>query len=256
MHPEIDTLLDELHHDIRHTLGDRLIGLYLYGSLVSGGFIEGVSDVDLLAVTASCISDDEFRRLDAMHQAVVEPHPAWRGRLEIAYVSVRALRTFKTETSTIAVISPGEPFHFKEAGKEWLINWWLVRERGVTLYGPDPETLIPPISREEFLDQVWEHARLWRAWVKDAANRKGQSYARLTMCRALYAATHGEQVSKQRAARWAQAHLPEHAVLIDEALAWRVAEGNPIADDATTAATVAFVELMIAEVAEVLGRTA
>jgi hypothetical protein len=76
------------------------------------------------------------------------------------------------------------------------------------------------------------------------------------MCRALYAATHGEQVSKQRAARWAQAHLPEHAVLIDEALAWRVAEGNPIADDATTAATVAFVELMIAEVAEALGRTA
>jgi Domain of unknown function (DUF4111) len=35
-----------------------------------------------------------------------------------------------------------------------------------------------------------------------------QSYAGLTMCRALYTNTRGTQASKKQAALWAQAYLP------------------------------------------------
>jgi len=211
-------------------------------------------------VTLTCwrlrpnIDDEEFDRLQKLHLDFVDHHPEWDNRVEIAYVSASALRSFKTRVSRIAVISPGEPFHFREAGKEWLINWWLVRERGLTLYGPDPKTFIEPISREELIETAREHAQLWREWVKDSRHRKAQAYARLTMCRALYAVKNGEQVSKKQAALWARVHLPEQARLIDQALEWRTAEDDERIDhEATFAETEQFVQFMIDEVESVLG---
>lgn len=253
-YPDIDRLLDDLLHRIRQVLDTRLVGLYLYGSLVTGDYLQDVSDVDLLAATTTDIDDDTFARLQGMHLDVVTDHPAWDNRIEIAYLSVAALRTFRTRQSVMAVISPGEPFHSRAAGKEWLINWWLVRERGVTLYGPDPKTLIEPISRQEFLDTVREHTQHWREWVRDSQSRKGQAYARLTLCRALYAAVHGEQASKRRAARWVQDRFPEQARLIEEALEWREAEDDQGVDHKVTfPETERFVLFMIGQVQAVLG---
>lgn len=248
-YPDIDKLLNNLLHHIRPILDKKLVGLYLYGSLVSGDFDRGVSDFDLMAATTTAIDDREFDRLQELHLDFINNHPEWDNRIEVAYLSVAGLRTFKTKVSQIAVISPGEPFHFKKAGREWLINWWLVRERGLALYGPDPKTLIEPISQEEFLDVVREHAQQWRKGVKDSRDRKSQAYARLTMCRALYAAKNGEQVSKRQAALWARDYLPEQARLIEQALEWRKAEDREGIDhEATFSETERFVHSMIDQV--------
>lgn len=253
-YPEIDRLLDDLLHPIRQILDRKLVGLYLYGSVVTGDFHQGVSDIDLLAATTADLDHEQFHRLQEMHLDFVKAHPEWDTRVEIAYLSVAGLRTFRTKETVMAVISPGEPFHFKAAGKEWLINWWQVRERGLTLYGPDPKTLIEPIPREEFLDTVREHAQHWREWVRDSRSRKGQAYARLTLCRALYAVVHGEQASKRRAASWAQGRLPEQARLIEQALEWREAEDDQgVCHEATFPETERFAHFMIGQVQAVLG---
>jgi hypothetical protein len=47
-----------------------------------------------------------------------------------------------------------------------------------------------------------------------------QSYAVLTLCRALYAYTHGRQASKKQAALWAQAYLPQWDALIQQSSLW------------------------------------
>jgi hypothetical protein len=254
-YPDIEKLLSDLLHQIRPILGQKLVGLYLYGSLVSGDFDRGVSDFDLLAATKTDIDSQEFDRLDELHLDFTRQHPQWENRIEIAYLSIAGLETFKTQVSKMAVISPGEPFHFKQAGIEWLINWWLVRERGLVLYGPDPKTLIGPISQQEFLDTVREHARWWRKGVRDSRNRKSQAYARLTLCRALYAARNGEHVSKRQAALWARDCFPEQATLIEEALEWRLAEdGEGIDHEATFADTERFVHSMIEQVEAVFER--
>jgi predicted nucleotidyltransferase len=142
---DLDESLDGLLGEMRSILGGRLVGLYLYGSLVSGDFDRGSSDIDLLAVTSSGIDGEEFSRLQKMHADFAGKNREWDGRMEIAYVPAAALKTYKTRASEIAVISPGEPFHLKEAGNDWLINWWVVRGQGVALYGPPPATLIDPI---------------------------------------------------------------------------------------------------------------
>src|SRR5947209_8699198 len=99
---DIDAVLSNLSSRIRQTLGNKLVGLYLYGSLVTGDFDRAVSDIDLLAVTATVLESDEFDPLDKMHRDFVAAYPAWNDRIEIAYVSSDALRTFKFQTSEIA----------------------------------------------------------------------------------------------------------------------------------------------------------
>jgi hypothetical protein len=232
--PAVAALLNELSTGIQTALGDRLAGLYLYGSLVWGDFDPAISDVDLLAVTASTLDETALDGLRAMHDAFAARHPAWDDRIEVAYVPAAGLATFRTEASPIAVISPGEPFHVKPAGRDWLVNWYLVREAGRTLYGPPPSAFIGPIAHEEYIQVVREHAAAWPVWVEDATTRGAQAYAILTLCRALYTVHHGMQPSKRQAAVWAAAYLPEWADLIRQALVWRTTPADSTADPAAT----------------------
>lgn len=241
-YPAMDLLLDDLGGRINQLLGDKLVGLYLYGSLTAGDFDHTHSDIDLLAVLVSELDETEFARLDTMHAAFVAVHPAWVDRIEIAYLTQDALKTFRTQRSTIAIISPGEPFHFKEAGKDWLINWWNVRRQGVAIYGPQAQTLIAPIDDEEFLTAVRQQVGEWRTYVLEMERRKSQAYAILTMCRALYAVHHGEQATKRQAAAWAADYFPQWGPLIRSAWQWRIAPDDEGVDHtATQPATVQFV---------------
>lgn len=221
-YPQMNDLLDDLLAGMRGVLGERLIGVYLYGSLVAGGFDDALSDVDLLAVTAGDIDVGELDALRVMHDRFVRDRPRWDDRIEVAYLSVAALRTFKERTSRIGIISPGEPLHFKEAGRDWLMNWYLVRDGGRTLHGPPPEELIPSVSKAEFVESVRDHARGWGDGIDRMRGRGPLSYVILTLCRTLYTHETGEHVSKEGAAAWARRDLPEWADLIGEALLWRV----------------------------------
>ncbi|MHB8626930.1 MAG: nucleotidyltransferase domain-containing protein [Aggregatilineales bacterium] len=118
--PEIRALLDLILSRMQDVLGKRLVGLYVYGSLVTGDFDSETSDIDLLSATSSDIDQVEFDALKAMHEATTLDHRKWDGRLEIAYVSLHALKTFKTERSKIGIISPGEPFHIKIDRFAWI----------------------------------------------------------------------------------------------------------------------------------------
>jgi predicted nucleotidyltransferase len=230
-------------------LNHKLVGVYLYGSLVWGDFDYESSDIDVLVATLSSIDGKDFSDLQQMQHDLVATYPRWDDRIEIAYVSVVALQTFKSHVSEIAVISPGEPFHIKEAGRDWLINWYMVQEKGLTLFGLAPITLIDPISQAEFIHAVQKQVQDWADWIYYMRQRKAQAYAILTMCRALYAYKNAAQVSKRQAALWVMQELPQWAVLIANALSWRAAWRDEGVDhEATFPETLRFVQFMIAQI--------
>lgn len=246
LEPPRQELFDELSTQIQETLGDKLVGLYLYGSLVTGDFTPDVSDIDLMAAITDDIDEMTFQALNAMQDRFIAAHPVWQDRLEIAYVSLAALKTFKSHSSKIVIISPGEPFHIKDAGNDWLINWHMVREQGLTLIGPPPQDIIAPITQEEFIHSVKTQVQEWREWIYTSDHRPWQAYAILTICRALYACRFGTQVSKLQAARWAKNELPEWDDLIANAILWRQNwRDNQVDHAATLDETHRFVHFLI-----------
>ena len=86
--PAEPPILEPLVTDIRGRLGEDLVGLYLYGSAVTGGFDPGVSDVDLMAVTAREVENLDMAGLEAMHRDLLRHHPDWKDRIDVTYIEV------------------------------------------------------------------------------------------------------------------------------------------------------------------------
>lgn len=196
--------------------------VHLYGSAVWGDFDEGISDIDLLAAVETNITEEELEKLRKMHAKIAQTYPEWEDRIEVQYFSLEGLKNFKNKGTRMAVISPGEPLHFVGAGIEWLQNWYFVQDYGVVLFGSDPSKIIPEISKEEFIGKVKEDAKEKQRYVRNTMNSKPyQGYYVMTMCRALYTVTFGEQVSKRKASDWVKAEYPEWSELIEDAFDWR-----------------------------------
>jgi predicted nucleotidyltransferase len=249
--PSVDALLEGLVARIRAVLGDDLVGVYLYGSYVSGGFDPGVSDVDLVVVTSSKPEELDLEGLGRVHDAFVSANPDWNDRLEIVYVSRAALGSFRTSAARLAVISPGEPFHLREDRVvEWLQNWYLIRETGVVLDGPPAASLVPPIAMAEFVAAAARYAdQISRQSLRDASPG-ARAYAVVTISRALRTVETQAHASKHEGAAWARERMPEWAWLIDEALRCRLSKGTLGFDDERSRAGA---EEFIAEVAARIG---
>ena len=115
-------------------------------------------------------------------------------------------------------------------GSDWIIQRHLIREKGVALAGPPPQTLIDPVHPDEIRQAARGILHEW--WLPQLddpfrlQSRQYQAYAVLTMCRALYTIQFGAVVPKPVAARWAQEALGERwAALIARASAWRDDDG-------------------------------
>jgi predicted nucleotidyltransferase len=221
MDPSVEGLLSRLVDRQKEVLGDDLIGSYLFGSVVTDDFDPGISDVDTVPVLRSDVTAAQLAVLECLHLDIVEETPQWEDRVEVVYLSSRALRTFRTESAPAARISPGEPFHAIEVDHRWLIDWCQLRPVGIALYGPPASSLVPVISSDEYVEAVRQHMLDWPDGVDEYVTQGDQAYAILTMCRGLRTWRTGEHVSKREAARWARETLPEYANLIRDAVLWR-----------------------------------
>ena len=246
--PAVDSLLVSIREAIATVTGSSLVGLYLFGSLTTGDFDAAISDIDLLAVLADAPSERLVARLRRMHADLARANSAWDDRIEVIYISAHGLATCRTHTTTIAVISQGEPFHVVEAGRDWVLNWYPARKNGERLLGPPIDSLIPPIPSAEYIEEVRRSLVGFTNRIPDDAPPGSQAYAILTMCRGLYAIRFGERLSKPAAAVWAQQAFPQWANLIRQALDWRQRQRDPNGQDG--AATVPETRRFVTEMAK------
>lgn len=222
----LDSIISELG-----TLGPDLLGLYVHGSLVSGDFAAARSDLDLLAVLADDPDEALLGRLGRAHSRIDADHPSWVGRIEVEYVGVDTLVQAAADVGhlgrhDIARISPGEALHLLPASSHRLLTWSSVRVQGRPLIGPAPVDLLPALDPCAVRRAVLEHVRDWPTWVREMHLPGGQSYAVLTVCRALRLFAAGEQVSKRQAADWAIDAVREWDELITWARDWWYAAGS------------------------------
>ncbi len=236
---EVNTILLFLLTNIQAILGHQFVGFYLYGSLSLGDFDPASSDVDFLVVTAGELSEELLEQLRAMHAAIASsglPHAA---RLEGSYIPRQALRRYDPDLARHPTIGVDWPFQVGLHDSNWIIEHHIVREHGVIVWGPGPQTLIDPVSPQELraavceqLENVWQSRLDDPAWLRP---RDHQAFAVLTLCRALYTLQQGMVGSKPQAAAWAQEMYPGWKPVIERALIWRF---QPEKDDLT--ATIAF----------------
>jgi hypothetical protein len=252
--PDARETLGQLTRVVEGHLGSNLLGLYLFGSLAAGGFYPGKSDLDLIAIVEAAIEEGEqLEALRRLHDAFVAERPTWVERIEVAYVSRKVLQTYGNRPrGSIAVISPGEPLHIRDAGFEATLNWYSACNDGETLVGPPPLELGPPVTRAASRRAVEELLGEWQSRVREpsiAYVPAAQGYIVVTLCRALHTLATGEQATKEAAAGWAAARYPDWATFIDTCLASYRADVHEAHD-----ALIAFTDYAIGEAARAGGQ--
>jgi len=238
--PEVSALLDKLLAGVTRALGDNLLGFYLRGSLALGDFDPATSDADIMVVTHQPVSESEFAALAALHARIPAGHKPNEHHYEISYIDRASLKRFAPGERRHPTTGTDWPFDWAEHRDNWVLERWTVREQGVALFGPDPKTLIDPISSEELRTAVRAEleARV-RAWAGGQAApdwllpRYYQAFEVETVCRALHTLARGELPTKPRPVAWALETLPEPwRSLVERSQAWR-------ADDTLDPSTVA-----------------
>jgi len=201
--------------------------MYLEGSLANGDF-DQASDVDFVVVTDQEISGELFVELQAMHDRIAMLDTPWAIQLEGSYVGHGALGRYDPDKALHPNIERGLGERLKMAHHDasWVIHLWILREQGIILIGPPPQSLIDPVSPAD-LRQAMQSLLPARSApiLQDPAIIKGrgyQSYIVLTFCRMLYTLQNGAVASKPSAASWAQEALDKQwRPLIERALIGR-----------------------------------
>jgi predicted nucleotidyltransferase len=223
---DINVILDKLLTDVKAVLGTRLVGLYVHGSLAYGDFNPQTSDIDFLVVTDGHLPVETFSALKDMHTRLWTSGRAWSQKIEGAYIPKDNLRRHDPAHNPVPWLGVDGHFAMEQLGSDWVLQRWILREKGIILAGPPLAGLIDPVSADELREAVRCSLSEWWSPPLPSPNRfqsgEYQAYAVLTMCRSLHVLEYGRMASKPKAGRWAMERLGEPwKELIASAMAWR-----------------------------------
>ena len=226
-YPDVNEILDLLLNDVKAILQDQLIGMYLHGSLANGGFDE-YSDIDIIFVTENIISEEKFDALKSCHEMISVIDSPWRNQLEVSYIHKDALRRFDPLNNSHPHLDrgTGEKLHIMSHESDWVVQRYILRERGIVVLGPDPKTVVDEVTPNDLRKAVAEGLPLWINPIlnnpSEIHKRGYQSFFVLSLCRILYTLRQGKILSKSEAAEWAKENLEKRwTPLIERALIGR-----------------------------------
>jgi len=222
-------------------------GLYLTGSICTGGFNQTVSDLDLLMAVRSPVAEDVLRVLVAVLVELGPPPAA--GGLDLEVFTLAGLRQPDTDLRWYGWIRwyGGQEPHLQTAGALPLSDWApalaIARRHATPLFGPPSAELIGRVPRHLLLTACREELAGWGANYEEHWSLSGGI---LTACRAWWYWAESGLGSKMDAGRWALSRVGDPTLIL-QALDHQTT-GAP--HNLTPTATIAFVRHVAARIAQ------
>jgi hypothetical protein len=185
---------------VRRRLGRRVLGTYLHGSAVLGGFVPGRSDTDVLVVVADDV--DRTALTPAVDELSVNGGCRGTG-IELSIVTAEAARTSSEPWPFLVHVVTGSAATRVVWGSELpgdrdlLMHTAVVRAAGVAISGPPPEQTFGPVDRPAVLAYLVDE-------LHEAVECATPTYTVLNACRAYRFLVTGDLVSKLDGAAWAR----------------------------------------------------
>ena len=161
---DLNAVLSKLVGCARSTLAENFSGAYLHGSFATGD-ADAFSDVDWVVATHDELTHEQQAGLQAMHRRIYVLETPWAQHLEGSYAPKARLRRVERSPS---------PFFYLDNGSDQLV-WdrhcnsavvrWLLRERALVLAGPEPRTLVDPVSASELRGEGAASVHEYTAWA-------------------------------------------------------------------------------------------
>lgn len=216
----LENVLENFVKQSQNILGDNLVGIYLHGSAVMGCFHEKKSDIDLLIVVDTALSNE----IKCRYMDMVMELNTYAPKKGIEFSIVR-----KNVCSPFVYPTPYE-LHFSIAHLQWYqtnpsdyidrmkgtdkdlaAHFTIIYHRGKCLCGKEIKDVFEPVNGEFYFDSIWYDIE--NAEEEILAN---PTYIILNLCRVLAYKTEGLVLSKQEGGNWGINHVPEkyHSLIL------------------------------------------
>jgi predicted nucleotidyltransferase len=179
-------------------LGEKIVGVYIYGSIALGAFHIETSDVDFVTVISDSVNKAEKQQIIELHKKLRKS--TLGKRMDGMYITLADLGKYNHEINEYVYCAEG-----KADSGYWDINavtWWTLKNQGITVIGKEAEDLPFQIKWDDVVNTMKynvEHYWLEKAkrpylffieeWIESAV---------VTMGRILYTLDHETIVSKDR----------------------------------------------------------
>ncbi len=251
---ELNSILRDLTAGIQAALADNFVGFYLQGSFAIGDFDDN-SDCDFIVVVDHKLSTEEVDRLQTVHAAIFDRELSWAKHLEGSYFPKDILRDLVNIGSKLWYLDHGSRSLVQDAHCNTVLVRWVVRDYGIPLAGPEPQTLVDRIPVEALRGQI---LKVMNDWGRDLiANPEPynnifyQAFIVHNYSRMLHDLVRGYPGSKRAGTEYVKANLdPAWHNLIDRSWSGRgdafINVRTP-ADPDDFAATLHFVEYIVGQ---------
>lgn len=212
---DLNSVLDEFVKGAQAVLSENFCGAYLQGSFAVGD-ADVHSDVDFIVVTQDEVSDGQQAALQEMHARIYQLDMPWAQHLEGSYIPKARLRRVDPTRAPYFYLNNGATEFTWDNHCNTAVVRWSVREHGIVLAGPDPKTLVEPVTADQLHAEVREVMREWAASaykseerfeiaaeVRPGMSRWKQALVVLSFCRMLHTLQSGIVTSKKQAGDWA-----------------------------------------------------
>ncbi|WP_036605327.1 aminoglycoside adenylyltransferase domain-containing protein [Paenibacillus assamensis] len=249
---EVDALLCAYQKQILTTLPNQIYGIYLYGSIALNAYDSTNSDIDIIVLLHASPIEAGKQTITHIHQSLASVSSLAK-RIDGMYIPVDYLGKQNDDVSPYLYVTDGKV----RLGK-WDLNaitWWMLKQYGITIYGPESKELNIDISWDDVIQTL--DYNLNHYWRRKSNGRLPymlddvRADAVCTMCRIMYSLEHQHIAAKVEAVQYVMNKLPEkwHPLLL-EAIAVREGHHKPqsiVTRWARAKQTQAFLRLMIAQ---------
>ncbi|MBX3709988.1 MAG: DUF4111 domain-containing protein [Gammaproteobacteria bacterium] len=224
----INNLFRHLLLQIQLILSDQFVGMYVGGSIANNSFNEETSDIDCYIVTTTSLPKSIIHKIEEMHKQFYASKLIYAKKVEASYIPQHDLLYFNPD-SVRPYFNEGS-FYLASYGSNFIIELYMLRERGSTIAGPDIKKLIKEISLADLKLAIQKNLdEYWNPVLNDLEKLKRSDYqvfAILTMCRTLYSMETGMMASKKEAAQWVIKNIDTNwKDLIEKSLSWKPHHG-------------------------------
>lgn len=222
LHPLLQAYLQQMEQE----MPGRIAAFYLEGSIALGGFNPRLSDVDFVATLSGEATPADFEKIQKIHTVVEKQYPKWK--LSGRYFQPGDLGCLEHTSEPFLNYQDGKLYWADQFGLS-SVTWWILKNRGIAVLGPDPLTLPFNVDMEHVIRIQHENMNAyWARWTRQPVrvvaliSDWGVQWTVLGVLRQFYTLRERQITSKVQAGEYALTCLPTcwHAI-IREAIALR-----------------------------------
>jgi len=216
---EVIPVLQKHAQILLDSLGEKLTGIYVHGSVAMGGFTFKQSDLDYLAIISSPLTLEERQKLSKSFLEIYEKDAPGNGIEMSIVVEKFAGSDFRYPTpyefhmgTEEQIKSYSLPHKAEMTDPDLAAHFTITKKRGICMYGKAIDEIFADIPRKYYLDSI---AKDSGESFKNIQEKTGiekctvPKYAILNFCRVLALIEGNLIVSKVEGAEWALKNLPE-----------------------------------------------